>query len=1076
MSSPQELIGKIERFVRKYYLNRLIQGVLVGAALWMLFYLAVNALEYFSWFSSKSRLVLLAVFLVGSAVVLGVYFVVPLVNLVRYRKKMSLEQAALLIGRFFPEVDDKLLNTLQLYSSVDAGSQQLLEATIEQRTSQLAPFRFTDAVDLKGNRKYISIFLALLLVLVLLSVFLPKFAVQPAQRILHYQRHYEKPLPYSVSLQQTSIETHQGADVSFSIHVEGSQIPDAFYVKGSLGQQLFDKASVNDFTHVFKNVVHDFSFQVMGGDYVSPPIEVSVRPNPTLLSYQCQAVYPAYIHRQDETFEGKTRLLVPQGTRLDFLFQTRHCDTLWLQRDSLTQAYAAASGEVRVPLVAATAMQFDLVCRNPWSTQFDPIRFVVDVVPDAYPDIRVESFDDELSTQVYFSGLLADDYGFSRLLFHADIKQPMEREIVLPVPFDRSQPRSSFFYHIDLDSLGVMPGQHMEAFFEVWDNDGFHGPKSKRSQLFDYYQPSLSALDSLAEQTENDILDRLASRAEDATQLRDEIDRMLQELVSKQELDWTDREKIRELVEQQAAIEEEWNRLQQEQEQLSQFMEHHDLANEQLRQKQERINELFEQVLPEEIQKLLDDIQRLLDELPRNQIQQMLQEMKTNNADLQQMLDRNLSLLEQLKMEKDINDLVEDLNELGEQLETGTDSLSNDEAKEAFEELMQTLDSLVERNQQLTDPFNLQQDEAMEEAIEQDLNNGSKQEAGGKMKEMADSIMMGMSMGGEEQLGEDAHLVRVLLENTVRSSHQQEDLMQSLGNLRTDDPSLASKIVQQRELEANFAMVKDSLRAMALRQPMIQNYVFDELGKIDRQTENALRNMSELHFAQAVSSQQSALSSMNNLALLLAESLDNMESMMSSSSCSNGNRQRRSNQQGQSMQQMREMQEQLGRQLQQLREQMQQQQQNGQSQPSMSEEFARMAAEQEMIRSSMQQMLNEMRQNGQMGDDGLNQIIQDMETLENDLVNKRLNRQTIERNQQILSRMLESERAQERRDQDEQRRSNEYRGSGFDRQVDELFYQEQLRKSQEFLHRNPIQFQPYYQLKINDYYLKRNAN
>ena len=90
MPSQQFLIGKIERFVRKFYLNRLIQGALIGAALWILFYLALNTLEYFSWFSSKVRLGLFIVMLAVSAVVLGVYFIVPLVNLIRYRKKMSL--------------------------------------------------------------------------------------------------------------------------------------------------------------------------------------------------------------------------------------------------------------------------------------------------------------------------------------------------------------------------------------------------------------------------------------------------------------------------------------------------------------------------------------------------------------------------------------------------------------------------------------------------------------------------------------------------------------------------------------------------------------------------------------------------------------------------------------------------------------------------------------------------------------------------------------------------------------------------------------------------------------------------
>lgn len=174
------------------------------------------------------------------------------------------------------------------------------------------------------------------------------------------------------------------------------------------------------------------------------------------------------------------------------------------------------------------------------------------------------------------------------------------------------------------------------------------------------------------------------------------------------------------------------------------------------------------------------------------------------------------------------------------------------------------------------------------------------------------------------------------------------------------------------------------------------------------------------------------------------------------------------------MQNMQQLQEQLGEQLKQLQQKMQQQ--NGQM-PSqqLSKELARMAAEQQMLREGMQQMLNDMKKNGQTGDDGLNQIIKDMERLEEDIVNKRITQQTLERNRQILSRMLESEKAQQKRDQDEKRKSNEYKGSKFDRQIDELFYEQSMRKSQEFLKQNPVQYQPYYKSKINEYYLKKNS-
>lgn len=1090
MSAQAVLIEKIERFVKKYYVNRLIQGVLIGAVLWLVFFLLINTLEYFSWFSSNVRFGLFLLLLLGSVVVAAVYFLVPLFNLLRFRKKMSLEEASLLIGKFFPDVQDKLLNTLQLSQEAEGSSNELLLATIEQRTRQLSPVRFTDAVDLKGNLRYLIVFLALLLVWLTLVLFLPKFALQPTQRILHYEQEYEKPLPFSVSLSQEAIETHQGEDVPFTIHVEGSQIPDAFYVKSSLGQQAFKKVSVNEYTYVFKNLFHDLSFQVVGGAYVSKPVSITVHPNPALLSYRCQVLYPAYIHRASEVFEGKTRVMVPQGSKLQFSFFVRDCDTVLAVRDTVTKPLLVEADVATLALTAASTTGFDLLCRNRWSDRFDPLRFTVDVLPDAFPDIKVESFNEDLSTVVYYSGLIADDYGFTKLVFHCNIKQPVEREVNIPVAFDKSSPRTSFFYHFNMDSLGVLPGQNLEVYFEVWDNDGFHGPKSKRSETFVYYKPSLAALDSVANQAENDIMDRLSDRADDASKLRDDIEKMLQELAYKKDLDWSDKERMKDLLQKQAAIEEEWNKLKEEQQKLNDFLKDHELTNDELLEKQQKINELFEELIPEELKKLMEEIERMLDEMPRDRMQQMLQEMKKDNQKMQDLLDRNLSLLEQLKMEKELNELFDQLNKLGEELKNNEESLSAEEAKTEFENMMHDLDSLQKKNETLNDPFNIQKDEALEDEIMQDLDeasemeqgekqdsNGSQQkknDAGDKMQKMANSLMMQMQMSVEEQLAEDARLVRILLENVIRASHQQEALMTALGRMRSDDPSLSEKISLQKELSNNFVMVKDSLKAMAMRQPAVQNFVFEEIATIDHQSELALKYMGELRLSPAVSNQQIALRSMNNLALMLAESLKEMENMMMGSGGSPKRSKPKLGQQSQNMQNMKQLQEQLGEQLKKMQEQMQQS--NGQQgkPSSQAEELARMAAEQEMIRQGMQQMLDEMKKNGQLGDDGLNQIIKDMEKLEEDIVNKRITKKTVERNRQIISRMLESEKAQQKRDQDEKRKSNEYKGSKFDRKVDELFYQQQLKNNREFLKKNPIQYNPYYKVKINEYYLKKN--
>ena len=1108
MPAPNKLIEKIEGFTRKYYLNRLIQGVLVGAVLWIVFYLLINGLEYFSWFPPKGRFVLFLFLLAGSGFVLVYHFLIPLVNLIRFRKKMSVEQASMMIGKFFPEIKDKLLNTIQLSNQATTDADNaLLAATIEQRSARLSPIRFSDAVDLRGNLKYLGIFFGLLLVLIALMVFLPSFAVQPTQRIVNYEQHFEKPLPYQVEIEQDDIETTQGQEVKFNIRVTGDRIPDAFYVKSELGQQLMTRGSANDFSYTFKNLFNDLTFNVIGGEYTSRPLHITVHPNPTLLSYRCELRYPSYIHRSNETMEAKTRLIVPQGTQLTFSFTTRDTEQMTISRDSLTTDLTANDDVFEYQFVAAQSTKFEVQVQNAWNENIDPLPFSVDVLPDAYPDIRIESFDEQLSTDVYYSGLVTDDYGFSKLTFNCLVKEPVEKTIVKTVPLDLKQTRTSFFYSFNMDSLGIMPGQNMEVYFVIWDNDGFHGPKSKRSETFTYYKPSESALDSIANQQSEDIMDRLSEKSDEANKLQDEIEKMLQDLIQKKDLDWSDKEKMKDLLERQQQMQEEWNKLQQEQEQLSDFMKQHDIANEDLLRKQEQINKLFNEVIPEELQKLMEQIDKLLEEMPREQMQQMMQNIKQNNQSMQELLDRNLALLEQLKMEKDLTDLANKLDKLGEELqkqesdnqgsdnqnkEAGekSDEKTAEEAKEEFDKMMDELDQLLEKNKDLQEPFDMEKDEAMEESIDQDLDNAmqneqnnqqqqsqqSKQSAGNKMQQMANKMMMQMQMGGMEQMAEDAQLTRILLENVVHASHEQEALMTEIGSMRSDDPSLVQKIIAQKEIADNFLMVRDSLHNMAMRQPMIQNFVFDELHTIESQTENAMKQLNNLNLAPATRHQQTAMMSMNNLALMLAESLENMENSMSSmgmgmpmQSCKNN-----SGQSSKNMKNMQQLQQQLGQQLKQMQQQMQQ---SGQQMPnSMSEQFARMAAEQEMLRQGMQQMLNEMKENGQIGDDGLNEIIKDMEKLEEDLVNKKINQQMIERSKRIESRMLESQKAQEKRDQEEKRKSNEYKGPHFDRKIDEYLYEQTLKKNQEFLRTNPVEYAPYYKEKINDYYLKKNSH
>ena len=1084
--SNSALISKIERFIRKFYLNRLIQGALIGFVLMIALFLIINGIEYFSWLPQKGRLILFLLFILGISFVAIFYFAIPIINLIRFRKKMSDEQAAVIIGKFFPEISDKLLNTLQLSHELTQDfDNQLLIATIEQRTEHLKPINFSDAVNLKDNYKYLTIFGLAFVVLSVTLIFLPDFSKKPVQRIINYSQDFEKPLPFSVELSATNLEVSQGKDVEFKIYVTGEHIPDAFYVKSNTGIRMMNRLNTNDFRFIFKNIYQNEEFYVEGGDYRSQIINLIVRPNPTMLYYEAKLTFPKYINRKNETISGKTRIIVPQGTDVEFVFHTRDVEAIFIN-DSIS------IDNFIYKFTALKSTKFTVSLQNKWNST-DPIVFNVEVIPDSYPDIQVQNFHEDFAKQTYYSGIIADDYGFTKLLYHFEVDGKPNQSFVKNIPIDKRNTRTSFYYSIDTDTLTLYRGDEIKAYFEIFDNDGINGPKSKRSEVFYLVLPTTEQLDSIADNTENQILNNLNKRSDELQNLRKDIEDMLRDLMSKKDLDWSDKEKMKELLEKQKEVQEEWNKIQEEQKELSDFIKENELFNEDLVKKQEEINKLFDEVIPDEMKKLMEEIEQLLGEMPRERMQEIMKDLKKNNEALQQMMDRNLSLLEQLKIEKDMNQLLDEMQKLADELLENTDSIFAQEAENQFNKMEQQLDSIIEKNQGLSDPFDINKDEDAFDEIQQDLEeaeekedggehesaNKQKQKAGKKMREMAENMNSLMMGGGADQLAEDAYLVRILLENVVRSSHAEEELMQEISIMKKDDPTVSQKISRQKEISENFVMVEDSLRKMANRQTTIKNFVFNELQVIDQQTESAMQDILELRFGNATHKQQNAMMSMNNLALMLAESLNEMDSQMdgqSSSSCSKPGKSKGNQGKPKTMKNMQDLQNQLGEQLKKMQQQMQQQQKDGTPNQQMSEELARMAAQQELIREGMQQMLEEMKKNGVLGDDGINQIIKDMEKLEEDIVNKRITNQTIRRNKDIMSRMLKAENAQQEREKEEKRKSDEYKGPEKGHNIDELRYEESIKKQQDFLRTNPIEYQPFYKQKINEYFMNKDRH
>jgi len=1095
------LIPKIHAFIKRYYTNRLLKGLFLGIFMLLLLVITLSSIEYLLWLPKNGRLVLLIVYLLGFFWIFASYILWPLYQLIFFRKQMSEAKAARLIGLHFAEIDDKLLNTLQLESMAMSESQSdLLLATIESRSRQLEAFRFADAIDFKSSLKFAPYLLAAVLLFAALWFINPQLFKESGNRIVRYNVAFIKPLPFEVIYAGDSLSSLQNEDYRFEIKVTGDEIPAAFYITTNGGKQLMVRESVNKYNFTFKKPGRNIQFLVEGGDYQSQPITLHVFPRPVILSYEAQITPPAYTRLDAVSERSKSSFYVAEGSEIKLDIFSRDTDVLEIiSADSLSISPERKENVWTYNFILKKDAKLEIRSSNRWSEKQETFELNLKMIPDAFPEIIAEMVTEDLGRKFYFSGGITDDYGFTQLRFYYTIIDPKtnesSREFQQEVALENNRIRQTFFHAFFADSVNLAPGDRVEAYFKIWDNDRINGAKSTRSKPFTLVVPSYEKLDSLSQDRESTLSEKMNSAKESAEQIKKDLEKLMIDLALKPEADWQDKKKLEDLMDRQKQLKEDWQEMRDEQKKLNEFQKENELVDEDLLKKQEEINKLFEEVMSDEMKKLMEEIQKMMDDLDKDQMQQMLQNMKTDNIKMEDLLDRNLNLLKQLKVEKAMRDLIKDLEKLAEELQSekqegeGEEQDNMEKEKAAFEEMQNKLDSIRERNEELSKPMELENTDDIEKEIEQDLENAeseqqqgepqksskSKKSAGEKMKKMADMLQMSMEMSMQQQQMEDAHTMRILLENILRSSLSQEDIMLKLSEINRDDPTFLDLVKKQNELTDNFKVVEDSLRALAKRQPAIENFIFDELQSIKFRIEETLEQLKESRLDQALSAQQFALMSMNNLALMIAESLENMENSMGMPSPMTGQGKPKPGQKPgeEQLKQMRQMQEQLGKMLQEMRDKAGKEQ--GEGKPGMSEQLARMAAQQEAIREKMQQYLNSLQAEGKLGESELKKIIEEMEQLEEDLVNKRVNQRLFERQKEIVNRMLESEKSEQKREQEEKRESKEFKDDNFGNFIDEIEYKSILKEQQEMIRLNPLELRPYYRSKNNEYFFRRNA-
>ncbi len=1107
------LIQKLDAFIRKYYKNQIIRGIIYSIAALIVFYLSITLVEYFAYFGTVARTILFYLYLIVSALILIKLILIPLFKIFRIGKLISHRQAADIIGHHFSDVRDRLLNTLQLKELSDKSSDNtdLINASIDQRIAKLNPVPFSKAIDFNTNKKYLKYAIPPVLVVLVLLLASPGIITEPTSRIIKHSEHFEREAPFRFILENSELTAIQQDDYTVKVKIEGESVPDQVFINRDGTSQRMRKINSVLFTHTFRNLQKDLEFSFQAEKFSSEKYIIRVLPKPIVLNFETELNYPDYIGRQDEVLGNTGDLIIPEGTEVKWIFNTRDASKMNMQfGDSSFVLSKTGSNEFSFEERFFKSLPYSISTQNDYLKNADSLLFTISVIPDVYPSISVEEFSDSIyDNRLYFRGFIKDDYGFRSLVFfHKYSKNPNRNSsgnyLSQSLKISKQSNQQQFFHFFDLASLDLQAGDEVEYFFEVWDNDAVNGSKSSRSQKMVFKAPSIEELEENAEAASEQIKDDMEGALKDLQLLQKDIDDMSKKLFEKKAFSWQEKQQLQDLLNRQMSIQEKIDNLQKVNDEKLRNEEQYKEVDEELLRKHEELQKMMEDLLTDEMKEMMKEIQKLLEELDKDKVNEMMEEMKMNSEELEKELDRNFELFKQLEFEQKLQEAIDKLKELAEkQEELSKETKENEDNEEAtedlkeqqdqlnkeFEELRKDMDDLEKKNEELESPNEMDNTDAEEQEIEDSMQESSEslqnqenskasesqKDAVKKMQQLSESMQQMMDAMQMEQMGEDIDTLREILENLIQVSFDQEDLMARYTEISTNDPKYVASIEEQQNLQDDMDMIADSLYALSKRQMSIKPFVTKELTSINYNIEKAVESMDNRRKGQATGSQQLVMTSVNNLALLLGEALEQMQQQMMQmeSSCqSSCNKPGKPGSSGSSkMKSMKQLQQQLNQQLQDMKDGKDPGKKAGMGQQ-MSEQLARMAAQQAAIRRQMEGFRDQLKEEGRGSDGDVAKMLKDMERTEKDIVNRNVTQQTLKRQEEILTRLLKSEKAELQREEEQRRESQEARDYKISN-PDEFFEYNKIKNREvELLKTVPPNLNPFYKNKVTEYFYR----
>lgn len=1046
----QFLIRKIDEFTCKYYINKLLGGIIYSLAFTIIFLLLVALLEYKFYFPSSIRKIFLSVFLLTNIFYWRKKVFLPLFHYYKLGKIISHYEAARIIGTHFKNIQDKLFNILQLKEQTNAANAQLIEASINQKIIELKPIPFSSAINLSENKKYLKYALTPFLILLVLFFSSPNLIRESTKRIIHSGTDFEKPALFHFQILNEKLEALQYDDFDLEVKVEGEILPNELFISQNNYDYKLEKKNKNTFQYKFNKLQKNVLFALSADNVRSKDYELVVLAKPMILSFEVELNYPKYLEKKNEMLKNIGDLVVPEGTKVNWKFFTQNTNEIKIGFDDEAVSPVAKNGvdDFFINRKIMKESRYAIFVSNEKIKNADSIKYAITVIPDLHPTITVNTISDSINkNNFYFLGEASDDYGLKNIFFKYQIESENNKNTEtksVSIPISRNSKNTEFNYFWDLSEMKFEPGQKLIYYFEAWDNDEVNGSKFSRTPLMTIEIPTEKEFEALSEKSNEQIKEDLQKSIDETKKLQEEMKALQEKLLQKKSADWEDKQSLKTLIEKQEQLQKKIENTQNQfNNQLSQQSQYKDV-NERILEKQKQLQDIFNSALPEEMKRKMEELQQMMDKLNKKQTMDNLKNMQMTNENLEKELDRMLSLFKQLEFEAKLQETIDDMKNLAkeqndlrektEEKKSDSETLKKEQQglNEKFEDIEKKMADLKKKDEELNNQNFFEQKTKQErEEIKQNMDNAlndlkqnkskkaseTQKNASEKLQETAEEMQAMMMMDEAEQAEEDLTAIRQLLENLVKLSFAQEELLNKTKSININSPQYVSLMKEQQKIKDDAKMVEDSLVELSKRVVQIESVVMTQTSEIKKNIDKGIFSLEQRAIPQTTVYQQTVMTSVNNLGVLLSEVMEKLQ--QKKSECKGGSCKKPGKKKS-SASALSKMQKDLNAQLKQIKEGLKPGEQNKGKQ-GISKELAQSAAQQAAIRQALEKLNQEENKDGKGGLGNLEELAKQMEETETELLNKKITEEMLNRQQEILTRLLDAANAEKQRETEQKR-------------------------------------------------------